>query len=305
MKKRILLLISLIVVCATLFSPLCVNAATPLDPDAKASLTISYQKDGTAFPDLTVGIYRVAQAFPSGMFELIEPFSSYPVNIHDIMVQEQWTNAASTLNAYIVSNHIKPDAQMQTGADGVAIFTDLKTGLYLVEEVVAENTGGTYVFNRFMVYLPTPQSDGSYNYAVEARPKCTSFVPKTQYTVTKLWQDSGNQAARPKEVSVEIYQNGQLYETQILSPSNNWTYTWSVTGAQYSKWTVTEPYVSAPYKLTVRENGNNFSIINTWHTPTDVPQTGDTFAPLPWIIMMCISGILSVVLGISVRRRKE
>ena len=305
MKKRILLLISLIVICLTLFSPLCVNAATPLDPNAKASLTITYRKGGAAFSDLTVGIYRVAQAFPSGIFELIEPFSSYPVNIHDIMVQEQWTNAANTLNAYIVSNHITPDAEMLTDEEGVALFTDLETGLYLVEEVAAENTSGTYVFNRFMVYLPTPQADGSYNYAVEARPKCTNFVPKTQYTVTKLWQDSGNQASRPKEVSVEIYKDGQLYETQILSASNNWTYTWFVNSEEYSRWTVTEPSVSAPYKLTVKENGNNFSIINTWHTPTDVPQTGDTFAPLPWIIIMCLSGILLVILGVYSRRHKE
>lgn len=304
MKKRILLLISLVVVCFTVFSPLCVNAVTPLDPAAKASLTISYQKDGATFPDLTVGIYRVAQAFPDGKFELIEPFSSYPVNIHDIMAQEQWTNAANTLNAYIVSNHVTPDKQTHTNAEGVAAFTDLETGLYLVEEVVAENSNGTYVFNRFMVYLPTPQPDGSYQYAVSARPKCTNFVPRTQYTVTKLWQDSGNQASRPQEVSVEIYRDGQLYETQILSQSNNWTYSWSVSGDQYSTWTVTEPSVLSPYKVTVRENGSSFTIINTWHTPTDAPQTGDTFAPLPWIIMMCLSGIVLVILGIYGRRRK-
>ena len=305
MKKRILLFISLIAICLTVFSPLCVNAVTPLDPDAKASLTISYQKDGAAFSDLIVGIYRVAQAFPSGKFELIEPFSSYPVNIHDIMVQEQWTNVANTLNAYTVSNHVTPDTETLTDAEGLAVFTNLETGLYLVEEVVAENTNGTYVFNRFMVYLPIPQTDGSYNYAVEAKPKCTNFVPKTQYTVTKLWQDSGNQASRPKEVSVEIYKDGQLYETQILSASNNWTYTWFAPSEEYSKWTVTEPSVSAPYKVTVRENGSSFSVINTWYTPTDAPQTGDTFAPLPWIITMCLSGIMLVILGIYDRRHKE
>ena len=305
MKKRTLLLISLIVICLTLFSPLCVNAATPLDPDAKASLTITYRKDGTAFSDLTVGIYRVAQAFPSGIFELIEPFVSYPVNIHDITAQEQWTNAANTLHAYIVSNHVTPDAETLTDEEGVALFTDLETGLYLVEEVVAENTSGTYLFNRFMVYLPTPQADGSYNYAVEARPKCTDFVPKTQYTVTKLWQDSGNQASRPKEVSVEIYKDGQLYETQILSANNNWTYTWFVSGEEYSTWTVSESSVSAPYKVTVKENGSSFSLINTWHKPTDTPQTGDTFAPLPWIITICLSGILLVILGVYGRGYKE
>ena len=305
MKKRILPLILLLSVCLTALCGLRVQAVTPLDPDAEASLSISYQKDGAAFPGLTVRIYRVAQAFPNGEFELIAPFSSYPVNIYDIMAQEQWTNVANTLNAYIVSNHVTPDGEVLTNAEGLVAFADLETGLYLVEEVVAENTNGTYVFNRFMVYVPAPQADGSYNYAVEAKPKCTNFVPKTQYTVTKLWQDSGNQASRPKEVSVEIYKDGQLYETQILNASNNWTYTWFVSGEGYSKWTVTEPFVSAPYKVTVRENGSSFSIINTWHTPTDSPQTGDTFAPLFWILIMCFSGIVLVILGIYGRRHRE
>ena len=305
MKKRNLLWIALIIVYLTALSPLCANAVTPLDPDAKASLTISYQKDGTAFSDLAVGIYRVAQAFPNGNFELIEPFSSYPVNIHGITAQEQWTNVANTLTAYIVSNHIAPDREMQTNADGIAAFTDLETGLYLVEEVFAENANGTYVFNRFMIYLPTPQADGSYNYTVEARPKCTNFVPKTQYTVTKLWQDSGNQASRPQKVTVEIYKDEQLYETQILSESNNWTYTWFVSNEEYSKWTVTETSVSDPYKVTIKENGSSFSIINTWHTPSDIPQTGDTFAPLPLIVALCLSGIMLVILGIYSRRFRE
>lgn len=42
----------------------------------------------------------------------------------------------------------------------------------------------------------------AYHYAVEAKPKCTSFVPKTQYSVTNLWQDTGNQNARPKNITV-------------------------------------------------------------------------------------------------------
>lgn len=305
MKKRILPLILFLAVCVAALCPIRANAAEALNPDAKASLAISYQKDGVAFPDLTVGIYRVAQAFSDGTFELIEPFSTYPVNIHDIMAQEQWTNVANTLNAYIVSNHVTPDTAALTDENGLAVFTDLETGLYLVEEVVAESAGGTYVFNRFMVYLPTPQTDGSYDYDVEAKPKCISFVPKTQYFVTKLWQDAGNQASRPKEVSVEIYKDGRLYETQKLNASNNWTYTWFVSGEEYSKWTVSEPSVAAPYKVTIKENGNAFSIINTWQNASDSPSTGDTFAPLPWILIMCFSGVVLLILGIYGRRNKE
>ena len=305
MKKRILPLILLAVICFWALCPLCVHAVMPLDPNAQASLTLHYQKDGVAFADLTIGIYRVAEAFPDGSFGLIEPFASYPISIHGITMQEQWHLVAQTLCSYIVADQVAPDREAKTDANGTVCFSDLETGLYFVREVAAENTSGTYVFNQFMVYVPTPQPDGSYDYAVEAKPKCTNFIPKTQYTVTKLWQDNGNQSTRPAEVTVDIYKDGVLQETQILGASNNWSYTWYVSGDDYGKWTVTERSVPDSYKVTIQENGNAFSIINTRQSQSQTPQTGDTFTPLPWIVTMCFSGVMLLILGIYSRRRRE
>lgn len=306
MRRRIAQCLCLTVFCVALLCSVHTYAATPLDPAADASLTLHYQNNGNAFPDLSICIYRVAEAFPNGTFELIEPFTSYPVCIYDIALQEQWKNTAATLSAYIVADQILPDREERTNEAGTATFTHLETGLYLIREVVAENNTGTYVFNQFMVYLPSQQSDGSYNYSVEARPKCTNFVPKTEYRVTKLWQDDGSQAKRPEEITVEIYKDGQLQETQILSPDNNWSYTWYVSEEDQGKWTVTERSVPDDYTVTIQENGDCFSIINTHRssqgTP-DSPQTGDTFTPLPWILTMCISGIMLLILGIYRRRR--
>ena len=303
MKKRILPLILLLFVCFAVLRPLSAQAVTPLDPGAEASLTLRYQKEGTAFADLQIGIYRVAEAFSDGSFQLIEPFASYPINIHGITMQEQWNHVAQTLSAYIVSDQITPDYEMTTDENGTVCFSDVDTGLYFVREVVAEHTSGTYVFNQFMVYVPTPQLDGTYIYAVEANPKCSNFVPKNQYSVTKLWQDGGNQDFRPKEVTVDIYKDGVLYETQILNADNNWTYTWNVSGEDHGKWTVVERSVPDSYKVTIQSNGSNFSIINTCQTPPDIPETGDSASPMLWILLMCFSGIMLVILGVYSRRR--
>lgn len=303
MRKRILPIISSLIICIAMLCPLYVHA-TPLDPNAEASLILQYQKDTMAFGDLQVGIYRVAQALPDGSFALIEPFASFPVNIHGITKQEQWHTVAQTLSSYIVADQVKPDRETKTDENGTATFSALKTGLYFVREVVAENTSGTYVFNQFMVYVPTPQPDGSYNYAVEAKPKCLEFVPKTQYTVTKLWQDGGDQSNRPDAVTVDIYKNSVLQETQILSANNNWTYTWPVSGEDTGRWAVAERSVPSGYQVTVAQNGSHFSLINARKTVSDVPQTGDSFMALPWLLVMCFSGIMLLICGIYMGRRK-
>ena len=308
MRKQITILIGLVALCTAMLCPLSVQAATPLDPTADTSLTLHYQKEGQAFSGLQISIYRVAEAFPDGTFELIEPFSSYPINIHDITVQEQWKHTAVTINAYIVANQLMPYREATTNDIGTAVFEHLETGLYLVSEVVAENNSGTYVFDQFMVYLLTPQPDGSFDYDVEAKPKCVNYVPKTEYRVTKLWQDAGNQNDRPEEITVDIYKDGELWETQILGASNNWSYVWYVSDEEHSNWAVVERSVPEEYHVTVHKNGGTFSIINTHDSFPEIPdspETGDTSNITLYIMLMCIAGIMLIVLGIYNRRHKK
>ena len=304
MKKRIMLFLSLVVVCLALLRPICTNALVPLDPNAEASLTLHYQKDGETFSNLNIGIYRIAEAFPNGTFQLIEPFASYPIDIHYIKNQEQWNHIAQTLCSYIVADQVAPSLESTTDSNGTVCFSDLKTGLYFVRETVAQQNGSKYVFNQFLIYVPTPQSNGTYQYDVEANPKCTKFKPYSHYTITKLWQDGGNQNIRPKEVTVDIYIDGILYKTRVLNEENNWTYRWYASDEDYEKWTVVERDVPDIYKVMIQQSGSNFSIINTYQTTSDVPPTGDNSTPLLWILGMCFSGILLLILGIYMRRRK-
>lgn len=305
MKKTVLFLCTMIL-CAAVLCPVCAFASTPLDPAAEASLTLYYRKEEKGFPGLKIRIYRVAEAFPDGTFGLIEPYASLPVQIHDITVQEQWKNTAMTLTSYIVADQIPADRTGETGGDGAVSFDALKTGLYLVSQAVAEDDEGTYVFNQFLVYLPTPRPDATFEYAVQAHPKCVKYVPKTEYRVTKLWQDSWLQTDRPAEVSVDIFKDGVLQETQILNAGNNWSYRWYVSEDDPGVWTVAERSVSEWYTVTVQQNGASFSIINNHRSNQDVPDsppTADSFPPIPWILGICLSGMAVLILGIYRRRR--
>lgn len=299
MKKRSILLLW-IILCIGLLPQISALGAS----DSQASMTLYYQKEGQTFSGLSIGIYRVAEAFPDGTFELIQPYASYPVNIHGITRQEQWNTVAETLYSYILADQVQPDRVEETDDQGMVRFLGLETGLYFVRETVAENASGAYIFNQFMIYLPQQQSDGTVDYEVEAYPKCMAYIPSSQYTVTKLWQDAGNQSSRPKEVTVDIYQDGILQETQVLSAENNWTYTWSVSPSDQGKWSVAERNVPEEYKVTIQQNGSNFSLINTRKTQQDPPKTGDTFSPLPWMMVMAGAGVLLLLLGIYGRRKK-
>lgn len=297
MKKRILPIFCLLLTLAALLQVgVC---AAPVEN----SLTLCYQKGGVVFPDLQVSIYQVAELQNDGTYQLLEPFASASVNLDGITEQAQWQSIAQTAFSCIVANGVAPSQMTQTDEGGLAKFVNLPEGLFYVQEVVADNANGTYIFNQFMIYLPTPNPDGSFDYVVEANPKCLEFIPKTQYTVTKLWQDGGNSLNRPKEVIVDIYHQGVLQETQVLSAQNNWTYTWTVTQDNQSGWTVAEREVPEHYKVTVRQNDNTFTLINTRQGKPNPPKTGDTFNPMPLVVIMCISGALLVVLGLYGRRR--
>lgn len=302
MTKRFLPLLCVIAVCFALLCPIAAQAVTPLEPDREASLTLRYEKEGVAFPDLQVCLYRVANAFPEGIFRLIPPYSGYPIHIHDISDQGQWKYIASTLCACITADQLPPDRETVTDAEGVARFTQLKTGLYLVREAMAENNTGIYYFDAFMVYLPTPQPEG-YVYDVQAKPKCTAVTPKTRYSVNKLWQD-GDFEGRPTQVLVDIFENGTFRETQVLNASNNWSYSWYVSGQTPGIWTVAEQSVPEGYRVAIQESGGVFSIINTRPTQPEPPKTGDSFTPLPWILAMCLSGMALLILGLYRRRHR-
>ena len=66
------------------------------------------------------------------------------------------------------------------------------------------------------------------------------------------------------------------------------------------------------YTVTLHQNNSNFSIINTLRHESelpdpempDTPQTGDTFSPLPIILIMCLSGLILLIVGIYSRRRR-
>ena len=105
---------------------------------------------------------------------------------------------------------------------------------------------------------------------------------------------------------VDIYKDGQLWESQVLNGENNWSYVWYVSEDDNGIWTVAERDVNEFYTVSIQQNGGSFTIINNHAGDPDnpdLPQTGDTFSPLLWVMIMCFSGIMLLVIGVYGRRR--
>lgn len=304
MKKQ---LITVLVLFVLILSVLPVpTGAAGLDTQRACTMTLQYRQDGTGFPNLDISIYRVAKANADGSFTLTYPYNALPVNIYGIKSQEEWNVVASTFKSFILADDVAATRRGKTNIAGTVVFDKLQTGLYLVMGTRAENNSGIYEFNTFMIYVPTPNQDGTFQYSVEAVPKCIKYVPKTEYQVVKLWKDVGYASSRPKEVTVEIYKDGVQQETVKLNKDNSWTYTWRVPEDQDGVWTVTEKNVPKNYTVTIGEKDGVFTVTNTRKAdPSSPPKTGDMYPLWPAVITMCISGSLLILLGIWYMRKKK
>ena len=312
MKKRLLCILTILVLLCTCAAPLSARGAELVDPDRKCSLKLDYSSEGIGFADLDIQIYRVAAFSADGSYGLCEPFSSLPVKIHGITSQKEWRDAANTLAAYAASQGIAPTRTERTDETGSVLFDDLQTGIYLILGVNAATEDGIYLFESFCSFLPRPRDDGSLSYHLTAKPK-NAYTPKpeepeeVEYHVVKLWKDTGDQTHRPDSITVDILKNGVLQETVTLSAANNWTYSWTAPEGD-DVWTVVETDVTDGYTVVISLNGTAFNITNSRPVHPDPgggdgPTTGDTFPLRTWLMTMCASGILLMVFGILFKRK--
>lgn len=277
-------------------------SAEESDKDHACSLTLDYSINEKEFSGLETKIYRVAELTQEGEYKLIPPFSDYPINIHGITSQQQWQQTAQTVRNLVMGNNVEAYSSEFTDDDGNAYHKELETGLYMVMGIIVEEDKDGYIFNDFMVYLPTPGDDG-YDYDITAKPKCSLYTIPEKYTLVKLWNDGDDSSVRPQEVKVEIFRDGIIHDSVILNSANNWSYSWEVTDG--GVWSVMETGVSEGYKVSIVNNNTSFVITNTYIPDVpdrpgdpDAPATGETSSVIVYALIFMISGFGLVILGI-------
>lgn len=283
-----------------------------VDVDHPASITLKYDLSDVAFY-----LYRVADVSENGDFSLVGDFASYAVDPAG-QDSEGWRALADTLAGYAQRDGLEPLYSGSTDQDGKLAFSGLNTGLYLVMGESSEKDEVTYTPMSALISLPGLDEDDEWIYDVTSKVKYDSKEkpPEEELTerkVLKVWKDNGQEISRPKEISVQLLCDGEVYDTVTLSEDNDWRYTWSDLDAK-CQWQVVEKEVPKGYTVSESCEGNTFVLTNTCkvpettppdETPPDkpskLPDTGMLWAPVPFL---ALGGMLLFLIG-WFRRRKS
>lgn len=320
---KFLVALLLITLMAGLSLPVQAAAADLPDAGKTASLTITYLNNGTALKSAAFEVYRIAEMDANGNFAAVAPFKEYTVNMNPT-ADSDWITLAGTLEGYVQRDKVIPTANGKTDPSGVMELTHLKQGLYLVIGHRHTQDGYIYETAPFVIHLPTRSEEtGEWIYDTEVMPK-HDVTPEDEDAkpvtrkVLKVWADTDHENERPKEITVQLLRDGDVYDTVILKAENNWRYEWTELDGK-ARWTIVEKE-NSNYTVAISQEGVTFVVTNTYvppvtptpspsptppptqppRTPPNLPQTGQLWWPVPTLIM---AGLFLVVLGLI--RRKD
>ncbi len=303
--KYILLILTTI---SCLLYPLTVTAA-----DSKTgSLELVCDYDGVNLNGIEWDIFRVGTHSPYGDMYLDGDFADYPVSFDDLSASAI-NSVAETLEMYTKTDSIAPISTLTTDENGVALFENLETGIYLLSGTSVKIGLNTYTPDAFLIEIDE-DTEETFNitsypkFSVESEP----MIDESEYAVEKMWVNDNGMGDRPNAVTIEIYADSVLYDTVVLDESNNWSHSWL--GDTACEWSVKELNIDKNYTVSYDKTGTQYAIVNTRTSSTtttvtttpppseDIPQTGLLWWPVP---LLALAGIAFIVVGIRVSAKRK
>ncbi len=273
MNKTLSCIVALLLAVCML--PAAAFAAGPIDTSRDVTMSIAYDDNEKPLVGAQFSIYQVATVDEAGKLSVTEAFEQFPVDIKG-RDDDAWKALASTLEGYVLRDGVTPTDSSATDEEGNLTFPTsgkhLEQGLYLVLGQRLTQDGCYYDASPFMVMLPAQDAENNdWLYEVTVSPKFDrTEVPDAPATVTrkvlKVWDDKGGEYVRPTEVTVQLLQDGKVYDTVTLNADNDWRHTWTELDDSHT-WTIAEESLEG-YIATVTREGTTFVLTNTY-TPVD------------------------------------
>lgn len=326
----------ILIICLMIM--ICLSQPAYASKAKKGSLSTTYPCEG-----IEVELYYVASQSKNSKFKLEDRFAQYPIALAD-KTKDEWAGQAKALETYILRDHVTADYSGQTDRSGKIHFDNLERGLYLVTAKVHEEDGYVYTSVPYFITIPWKDANGKrqYNVTTKAKYEITPVSDKeVDYKVAKIWKDSNNKKKkRPKNITVQLLRNGEIYQEVQLDDGNNWQYTWKNLSSKY-QWSAIEKKKTKGYIVSVSKQDTSFVIKNiywdeeyyeetttekkpttterekkkqsteekkttqtpkTKHQTKKLPQTGQLWWPLPFL---AFGGILCIGIGMIKQKREN
>ena len=189
MKNRTFITVLLVaIVCIAALFTVTALADGAVDPSHPASLTVSYQYNGKAIPNVEFYVFKVADVSADGSFTLAGDFAGFSGSVNGLNSADEWNKLATELEQYASAKSLKPAYTGTTGNDGKVQFPAkgeaMMPGLYLMTCGNTKIDNEVYTSQPSVISLPS-EEDGNWQYDVAVNAKCGHTpVPTTPPVVT-------------------------------------------------------------------------------------------------------------------------
>ena len=187
---------------------------------------------------------------------------------------EDMRKNAQSLLSFVAGHSVEPDRTAATDGEGGIHLTGLEPGCYLIQGSSKTYNGWIYTPTTVLITLSAAQPNVATHvkYGAEA----ISYPdPTVQRHVLKVWEDEGSEDKRPESVTVDLFRDGELYASEVLSAENSWRHDWTNLNAGHD-WQVAEREVEG-YTVSVSQTGTTFAstfvITNTIDEDLEDPDT--------------------------------
>jgi hypothetical protein len=327
--KRSIFCVAFLVIFAILCTQLTAFGAQTRT--TKLRLTIDSNYDGTPIANEEFDLYEFAHYSDKGDIVVDDEFKDYSIDF-DNLTEENWQDLAEIVTAYAIRD-LEPQCDGETNENGILVIdeseTNLTDAIYLIVGETVDQNDMRYSCEPFFVSMPLIQS-GSYIYDPVVEPKILidSIPVSTTIKTLKVWDDEESES-RPESIEVQLLnENGDVCDTQVLSASNNWRYTWVGLDSSYV-YSVVEKEVPNGYTVSLENNDGTFTLTNkakavattttTQTTSTSsttkqdnnkndsnknsvLPKTGLSWTP---VAILLIVGLVLVILGVIRNKNGE
>ena len=269
---------------------------------AEGSITVTYQYQEAALNNADINLYRLADWSAKGGYTPTGDFANhtaYPVD-WDILNADQQTlrDFANTMAGYIAVNKPAAENTLKTDSAGVATFNQLKDGLYLAVVAPYEDNVLTCQTAAMLIALPNVHKNADEQRTLSIEPKADCAVPPTtNISVTKVWKDK-DQSKRPESVTMNLLQDGKIYDSIMLNTANGWKYTWKGLQAKH-EYTVVEANVPGNYTALVDRENNDYTVTNT--AKPEFAKTGASVAIIAVIVV--VLAVAGIAIAVVVRKK--